>query len=298
LTKLPSLLEFYGYVYNFPTLLAGPTFELHYYLEVVQDKVYQNEKLTKRPSSTLAAASKCMTGIFFMGIFAHFGPHFPSSDVYSPIIAALPIFAKIRHVLICVFILKAKYYSVWKIAEGATVMCGFGFEGFDPEGRPKGWNGVSNLDIFAFEKAQSIRDATRAWNKGTQLWLERYVYWRTNRSLLATYFVSAFWHGFYPGYYMAFFTLPIATVLNRLARRRVRPYFLESRWKKVMYDMLSFVGTQAIGHYCMLPFFSLSIENGLAAWQSFHFAGHFIALGIYIVFSLVPSEDIRKQKDL
>lgn len=34
---------------------------------------------------------------------------------------------------------------------------------------------------------------------GTQRWLQRYVYFRNRESLLITYFVSAFWHGFYPG---------------------------------------------------------------------------------------------------
>jgi len=34
---------------------------------------------------------------------------------------------------------------------------------------------------------------------GTQKWLQRYVYFRNSESLLITYFVSAFWHGFYPG---------------------------------------------------------------------------------------------------
>lgn len=84
------------------------------------------------------------------------------------------------------------------------MLCGFGFEGYSEQGTSRGWNGVSNMDIIGFEFAPSIREASRAWNKGTQNWLERYVYSRTGNSLMATYFVSAFWHGFYPGYYLFF----------------------------------------------------------------------------------------------
>jgi hypothetical protein len=84
------------------------------------------------------------------------------------------------------------------------VLAGFGFEGFTEDGKARGWNGVSNMDILGFEFAQSFRESSRAWNKGTQNWLERYVYTRTGNSLMATYFISAFWHGFYPGYYFFF----------------------------------------------------------------------------------------------
>jgi len=84
------------------------------------------------------------------------------------------------------------------------VLAGFGFEGLTEDGKARGWNGVSNMDILGFEFAQSFRESSRAWNKGTQNWLERYVYTRTGNSLMATYFISAFWHGFYPGYYFFF----------------------------------------------------------------------------------------------
>ncbi len=36
----------------------------------------------------------------------------------------------------------------------------------------------------------------------TQSWLERYIFKRAPRAynMNLTYFISAFWHGFYPGY--------------------------------------------------------------------------------------------------
>ena len=35
---------------------------------------------------------------------------------------------------------------------------------------------VSNIDIMSFETSPSVVVNTRAWNKRTQGWLERYVY--------------------------------------------------------------------------------------------------------------------------
>lgn len=45
-----------------------------------------------------------------------------------------------------------KFYFAWKVAEGASTLGGFGFEGFDDKtGNAKGWKGVENIDIVGFE---------------------------------------------------------------------------------------------------------------------------------------------------
>jgi lysophospholipid acyltransferase len=75
-----------------------------------------------------------------------------------------------------------------QVAEGSTVLAGYGFEGYaaGPNGKesptPKGWAGVSNMDILGFELAENLREQSRAWNQGTQKWLERYVYSRFNNN--------------------------------------------------------------------------------------------------------------------
>jgi hypothetical protein len=47
----------------------------------------------------------------------------------------------------------------------------------------------------------------------TQSWLERYIFKRAPRAynMNLTYFISAFWHGFYPGYVMLY---PPATITH------------------------------------------------------------------------------------
>jgi hypothetical protein len=94
---------------------------------------------------------------------------------------------------------RVKFYFAWKMAEGGCVIAGFGFEGYDREGKVIGWRGVENIDILGFETAPNTQLQSRSWNKRTQGWLERYTYNRTGQSLVMTYFVSALWHGLYPG---------------------------------------------------------------------------------------------------
>ncbi|KAH7484303.1 hypothetical protein KRP22_005476 [Phytophthora ramorum] len=299
--EIPSLLEFFGYVYSFTTFLAGPAFEIREYLDVTSGKKFLLDGKSKQPSSVLAAFSKFLVGSVLMAAFAVYGPMFPLSNLHDPEIASQPLVWQLKDLYITLIFCKAKYYSAWKIAEGATVLCGFGFEGFDKDGSSRGWNGVSNMDILGFEFSQSIRAASRAWNKGTQNWLERYVYTRTGNSLMATYFISAFWHGFYPGYYLFFMSLPLATAVNRLAFKRLRPRFLEADGsfgtKKKIYDVFSFLLTLFAMHYFVMPFQAMSWENSLASLKNTYFAGHIGAVVLYIVFSAIPAPKPKKKTE-
>jgi len=57
-----------------------------------------------------------------------------------------------------------------------------------------------------------------SWNKMTSLWL-RYVVYERCRSTFAVFLFSAFWHGFYPGYYLTFLGGAICIHAGRLASR-------------------------------------------------------------------------------
>lgn len=48
--------------------------------------------------------------------------------------------------------------------------------GYDPERDQKNpWISVHNVDFWNFEFLSTIRDASKAWNKCTQLWLDNYM---------------------------------------------------------------------------------------------------------------------------
>lgn len=98
------------------------------------------------------------------------------------------------------------------------------------------------------------------------------------------------------------FTLavPLATSVNRLAFKRVRPYFLEadgsSGLKKKFYDVVSVVTTLLTMHYFVMPFQAMSWEHSLLTLQNTHYAGHIVCAVLYVVFSLVPVPKAAKQK--
>lgn len=50
---------------------------------------------------------------------------------------------------------------------------------------------------------------------------------------MTTYFVSAFWHGFYPGYYLFFFSVAFFTNVFRLYQKVVTPRFIDGPLRPV-----------------------------------------------------------------
>lgn len=113
-------------------------------------------------------------------------------------------------------------------------------------------------------------------------------------------------------------TVPLATSVNRLAYKRIRPHFFEkdgsAGTKKKLYDLLSFAFAHLGMHYFVMPFQVriilssdattlplnrpkaptsisqvMSWEHSVAALRNVHFLGHIVCVALYVVFSLVPA---------
>jgi len=63
------------------------------------------------------------------------------------------------------------------------------------------------IELFVnwLQLSTSLKELLDNWNRSTTFWL-RYVIYDRVHSTIAVMFFSAFWHGFYAGYYVTFFT--------------------------------------------------------------------------------------------
>jgi hypothetical protein len=238
ITKLPNLLEFFGYIYCFTCILAGPAFEYNDYVHSIDGTVFtplfepqiktadgKVKKTTRAPSSLLPAMLQLLIAVVCLVGHIVLSGMYPVSNLYKKEwIAQWPrFFPRLGYMLIALFAERLKFYFAWKVAEGACVLGGFGFEGYDAAGSVIGWKAVENMDIITFETGTNVQTLSRAWNKRTQGWLERYTYLRNGKNLMIVYFVSAFWHGLYPGFFLLFMTLPLLTNIERLIRAKINP---------------------------------------------------------------------------
>jgi lysophospholipid acyltransferase len=124
------------------------------------------------------------------------------------------------------------------------------------------------------------------WNHQIHLWLKYYIY---NRTLvpgkkpglmnnLAVFITSAFWHGFYPFYYVKFF---FSAILSELAKDIYRSRIL-FRWipypvSSILANFLSMLMMNFMG----VSFMLLTFEKG---WRFSSSIYHFVYIVITVLF--------------
>jgi len=68
---------------------------------------------------------------------------------------------------------------------------------------------IYNIDEYGVEMKPTVKTVLHTWNKSVQYWMAAYVYKRVFFRPIGqgwTMFVSAYWHGLHPGYYMSMLT--------------------------------------------------------------------------------------------
>jgi lysophospholipid acyltransferase len=224
ITEFPSIVNFAGYVLFFPSLFAGPSFEYVDYRRWLDtslfdippgtdpSKVPPTKKKRKIPRSGTPALKKAVVGLGWIFLFLQLAPRYTTDFVLSDSFMDYAFPRRIWIVYMVGFATRLKYYGVWSLTEGACILSGMGYNGFDGKSGKVFWNRLENVDPWALETAQNSHGYLGSWNKNTNHWLRNYVYLRVTpkgkkpgfRASMATFATSALWHGFYPGYYLTF----------------------------------------------------------------------------------------------
>jgi lysophospholipid acyltransferase len=299
--EVPSLLEWFSFLFFFGGYLAGPFFEFKDYRDLVSGRLFHDAPGQKCPSPwwpmlrTLAMGLACTVPITLAGSF-------PMSYASTPEFLSHNIVYRHVYCSISFILIRFNYYFAWLLAEGACILAGLGYNGLGRDAKAR-WDRVTNVRIHKVETAQAIAVVTSNWNMQVNVFLKNYAYLRITpkgarpqkRAIYYTYLLSGFWHGFYFGYYVTFASAAAFDTVSKTCRRRVRPFFVDPTtgkgrqpWK-LLYDIVTFFAV-AIGFgYCGGPFTLLSAE---ASWfflkDVFHFDIHLLCIPLVILFMLLP----------
>eukprot|EP00640_Fibrocapsa_japonica_P001956 CAMPEP_0113937852 /NCGR_PEP_ID=MMETSP1339-20121228/4363_1 /TAXON_ID=94617 /ORGANISM="Fibrocapsa japonica" /LENGTH=540 /DNA_ID=CAMNT_0000940759 /DNA_START=158 /DNA_END=1780 /DNA_ORIENTATION=- /assembly_acc=CAM_ASM_000762 len=305
INSLPSPLQYFGYTYNFTNILAGPAFEYADYANPVEGKAAGSAQGVtngrRAPGSLLPGLGRLAISIACLAIHVVGSSQMPISYLdNAEWKSSQPYWQFLLGSWFILLMVRFKYYFAWKLAEGSSIFAGFGFQGFDKEGKVIGWSGASNMDILGFELGGNVSENSRAWNQRTQGWLERYVYARTNSSLTATYAVSAFWHGFYPGYYLFFLSVPLATNASRAMKKAIRPWFQTAQGQDgagiAFYNVLAKLTTTTHINYLVCAFQLLSWEASIRCWGNYYFFGHALMFSALAISNVVPKRKFKTKQ--
>lgn len=235
--KLPGLLDYAGFVAFFPSIMVGPAFDYVDYERWLNTRMFDlppgtdptkappTRKQRKIPRSATPAMFKMVTGLVWILLFLQLSAYFYPEVLISEEYKHMNIFVRIFHMYMMNLVQRMKYYGVWTLTEGSCILAGIGYNGVDAKTGKAKWDRLTNIKPLGVELAQNTHAYLGNWNINTNHWLRNYMYLRVTpkgkkpgfRASMATFVTSAFWHGFAPGYYMAFV---LASFIQNVAKSK------------------------------------------------------------------------------
>jgi hypothetical protein len=307
LLYVPSALQYFSYMFWYGTFLAGPTLCPRQHFEFVDMSAFPDRKVPAgswlRGLLIMAYGFFTATGVIVQGSFL------PVSWVLTAQYAAWSIPMKMLYLWASSSLQRCTYYFAWLLAEGQCIFSGMGYNGIDlAEQKKTGkivykWDRASNVRPLALETATSIKEVTENWNLGADRWLRFYIYLRLPPPFAAwamyiTYVASAFWHGFYPGYYVTFVTAAFATEFFRGVFRKIRPRFLQADGQ---HNWLYAIGSRLLTSYTLsytfVGFLLLSWERIVILYSTLLYHGHiFFFASLFLLAYVIPSPSSKAKK--
>ncbi|KAI1384490.1 MBOAT-domain-containing protein [Hypoxylon trugodes] len=313
IVKLPTLFDYAGYVLFFPSLLTGPAFDYNEYRGWIDCTMFDvpatidpakkppTRKKRRIPRSGTPAMLKLATGLAWIFLFLNLSGRYDYTVLLGDHYPTLGFLRRVFIMHMVGFTARTKYYGVWSLAEGSCVLAGLGYNGVDPVTGRVSWNRLQNINEWGVESAQNSRAYLENWNMNTNKWLRYYIYLRVTprnkkpgfRASMATFVTSAFWHGFYPGYYLTFVLASFVQQAAKNFRRYVRPFFLDPATQKPLptkkyYDVASWFATQLTFSFVVSPFVILRLDHSILAWSRVYFYA-IITTGISMAFFASPA---------
>ncbi|XP_070497286.1 lysophospholipid acyltransferase 6 [Chironomus tepperi] len=288
--KVPSPLEYFSYVLNFQSLMAGPLVFYRDYNDFIEGcniKSHTNSKLdgankkiVTEPSPVKTVLKKVLASVICAYIFIKLINVYPIKNVKEEaFINDTTIIYKFWYLMMMTMAVRFKYYFAWMFADAIVNNAGMGFNGFESDGTAK-WDGLTNIYVIPFELGTNIRDCINCWNIGTNSWLRMVVYERAPKKYgtVLTFSLSALWHGFYPGYYLTFATGALTVTAARTARRFFRHHFQQTEFSRTLYDVITCLVTRLFMGYITFPFVILELGVNFRLYLRLFMCLHLIAL--------------------
>lgn len=316
--QYPSLLTFLGYAFYFPGILVGPYVEFADYMNLIDGTLFKaidKEVEEKRAAAKIpgrlvprgrkrVAYRKMVVGLVYLGLFVVLGGQYNFGIALQDWFTERSLLYRIAIYQLCGFFERTKYYAIWTLTEGASILTGLGFTGFSPSGATV-WDGAANVKVWSIEFAPNMKVLLDSWNMKTNVWLRECVYKRVTpkgkkpgfRSSMITFATSAFWHGIAGGYYLTFLFGGFVQTVGRLCRSHVRPLFLPATYVasrtappppqtpiKIAYDVVGTFTCILVLNYLAAPFMLLTWRDSILGWSRLAWYGHWMVVSALVFF--------------
>jgi lysophospholipid acyltransferase len=285
--KLPSLLEYYSYICFYPSISIGPSFEYSDYIRFVHEK----DEFKKIPSTILPSIRVLGISLIFLALTFIGEKYFPHMYCSSEDFSRQSFWYKVYFFNCAMVVAKIKYTSAWKLTESSMIASGLGHT-VDAKGEHS-WDRAISINWKKAEYAWTAKEMVENWNRSVSVWLRRCIFnrilvsskdpkqpssLRRNLAQHISYLFSAFWHGFYPAYYMMFFLFSIHSEISKMV--------YVSDWSRLpaknFFKVIAWIMMWQIGNFLGIVFLSLDIR---LAWRFLSSLHYFPVIQLFIAWS-------------
>jgi len=301
--EIPSLFEFFCFVFFFPGFMSGPFTQFTDFKAFMNKSMFAETK-GKIPSAFVGSTlTKILVAIFgFIGVKLHdtFSIHYTLTSEFLE----YSILYRLAYVYFSIELNICKYYFAWSLGDVAATCAGVSYNGLDQNGNPK-WDRILMIRLWDFKAAQNAKELIDNWNISCQFWLKNYVFTMFVKVVphglakFLTFVTSAFWHGFYPAYYLFFVSCGLFELIIAEIRLAFRWRFLNAdgtpKRAKILYDFFGWILIQWAMNSLVLSFQLLSFERAVSGWKSIYFIPHIGAFSLYVCVLIFGAKKNKKK---
>jgi lysophospholipid acyltransferase 7 len=109
-------------------------------------------------------------------------------------------------------------------------------------------------------------------------------------------FVSAYWHGIHPGYFLSMLTTTPCIIAENMMKQGLRSR-LHERYHKY-YDLCTWVFRTREVDYMSMGFILLNFDVTIRFWKSVYFIGHLVSLFFIILGYLLTLTSNEKKSNV
>lgn len=281
---MPTVLELLSYVFFCGASIVGPFFEFSDYKMYIE----RTDRYANIPSTFKAAVTKFLKGKACLAlnlvIGTKFWPLFCGTEEFTE----YSFLYKVVYYYIAITSMRLFYYSGWCITDGAIIASGLGYAGKDKNGEEQ-FNEIYSIRIRDVELGLSPQIMMQHWNHMIHLWLKHYVYNRTlvkgkkptAMNNIIVFIMSAFWHGFYPFYYVMFFFCALVGEISKdMYRSRIYFRWIPDPLNSILANFIALL----VMNYMGASFQMLTFERGYRFSSTLY---HFIFILVLVTFAIM-----------
>ena len=297
--SLPSLISYLGFVGFYPTFFVGPVCSYEEYRIMLKRGVKNTPPRGRLILRLIGLAIVYIS----MNVFGAF--YFPKDRLLDDrFIREHSLIERCVYFWLSYRCIMSKYIGVWLLVEGASVLAGAGYT-------EKGhhWRGWTNIRPSSFEFGLSLRQVIESFNVRTNAWSKYYIFKRLQflgskqLSTVITLAFLAFWHGFWPGYFLAFSyeflclysEQRVLYCIHRLRESKFRT-IIENPFSRLFFMSLIWCGRTFTIYYALASLDLLVWPSIYRLYRSLFFIGYLLHIGIILASFVCPRLDIEKSK--